>query len=96
MFKRNVLTIDDVLQKTLRKGGLETPMLQTHVLESWGKVAGTMVEQYTTDKYIKNQVLHVHLSSPALRSELSMKRTELVNKLNAEAGASVIIDICFY
>lgn len=96
MFKRNVLTIDKVLQKTLRSGGLETPLQQTHVLESWGKVAGTMVERYTTGKYIKNQVLHIQLSSPALRSDLSMRRTELVNKLNAEAGARIIIDICFY
>lgn len=96
MFKRDVLTIDKVLQKTLRQGGLETPMLQTHVLESWGKVAGSMVESYTTGKYIKNQVLHIQLSSPVLRSDLSMRRSELVNKLNAEAGAHIIIDICFY
>jgi len=95
MFKREVLSIDEILKRTLRNNGLETPMLQTRLLASWEKIAGPIAKRYTTDKYIRNQTLYVKLSSPALRSDLSMMKTELVRKLNAEVGASIIVDIKF-
>jgi hypothetical protein len=55
-----------------------------------------VIERYTEEKYISHQVLFVKISRPALRSDLSMMRTELVNRLNQEVGARIIIDIRFY
>ena len=96
MFKRSVQTLDDVVNQFLRKEGLETPLLQMRLIAAWGKVAGSVVERYTGEKFIKNQTLFVKIYNPALRSDLSMMRSELVRKLNGEVGSMLITDIRLY
>ena len=96
MFKRSVLTLDDVVNQFLRREGLETPLQQRRLIDSWGKVAGCVVEKYTGEKFIKNQTLYVKIYNPALRSDLSMMRSELVRKLNAEIGSMLITDVKIY
>lgn len=95
MFKRDVNNIKDLILKNLRAQGLETPLLQKRLIDSWGEVAGQIVANYTDGVYIRNQTLFVHITSPALRSELMMMRSELVRKLNAHVGSQVIADIRF-
>lgn len=93
MFRRNVQTLDEVLMKMLRAQGLETPLLQKRLVDAWDTVAGPTVARYTTQKFIKNQTLYVRIANPALRQDLSMMRTQLVQRLNSHVGAMVIADI---
>ena len=95
MFKRDVQQIKELILRNLRAQGLETPLLQKRLMDSWAEVAGEMVASYTKDLSIRNQTLFVHLTSPALRADLSMMRSELVKKLNAHVGSQVIADIRF-
>ena len=81
--------------RNLRAQGLETPLLQKRLVESWAEVAGAAIARYTTEVSIRNQTLVVRLSVPALRADLSMRRQELVNLLNSYVGAQVIADIRF-
>lgn len=96
MFRRDVKTLDEIVGRFLQENNLQMPVQQTHVVESWEKVAGPMVARYTEEKFIRNQTLFVKIMNPALRSDLSMMKTQLVNKLNAEAGGFVIADIRIY
>ena len=77
----------------IRQNGLETPLLQRRLVESWDDIAGELIAKYTTEKYIRNQDLCVHIENPALRSEISMIKTELIRKLNNAVGGQVIRDI---
>lgn len=77
----------------IRQNGLETPLMQRRLIESWDEVAGEIIAKYTTEKYIRNQDLCVHIENPALRSEISMMKTELIRKLNNAAGGQVIREI---
>ena len=77
----------------IRQNGLETPLLQRRLVESWDAIAGELIAQYTTEKYIRNQDLCVHIENPALRSEVSMMKTELIRKLNNAVGGQVIREI---
>ena len=81
--------------RNLRAQGLETPLLQKRLVESWPEVAGPVIARYTTGIDIHNQTLYVHLSMPALRTELSMQRQSLVQRLNDHVGAQIIADIRF-
>jgi predicted nucleic acid-binding Zn ribbon protein len=96
MFKRHVLTLDDVLNKCLRDGGLETPLKQKRLIDSWEKVTGEIVAGYTGEKFIKNQTLYVKIINPALRQDISMMRSQLVKRLNQEVGGLVITDIVIF
>ena len=96
MFKRDVQTLADILTQCLRHDGLETPLMQRRLIDAWGRVAGKAIDKYTGEKFIRNQILFVKIINPALRADLSMMRERLVNNLNVEVGARIIIDIKFF
>ena len=96
MFRRKPQLISEVLKRFMRDEGLETPLLQKRIIDSWDEVAGEVVARYTQEKFIKNQTLMVKITNPALRSDISMMRSLLVQRLNAKVGTFVISDIKFY
>ena len=96
MFKRDVKPLSDILRQFIRSEGLETPLLQKRVVDAWEKVTGHTVASYTEEKFIKNQVLFVKITNPALRQDLSMMRSQLTRRLNEAAGSSVISDVRIY
>ena len=95
MFKRNAQQVKDLILKALHEQGLHTPLLQKRLVEAWPTVAGPMIARYTLNTYIYNHTLHVRLSNPALRADLSMMREELTKKLNDFVGEQIITDIRF-
>lgn len=96
MFRREVKSITELLNMYLRNEGLETPLLQKRLIDSWEEATGRIVAMHTGDKFIKNQTLFVKINNPALRQDLSMMRSQLVKKLNAAVGSVVITDVRFF
>jgi predicted nucleic acid-binding Zn ribbon protein len=95
MRKQQAERLGDIIYQFLREEGLETPYNEFRLIESWPEVMGPAIASYTDQLYIRNQTLFVHLTSPALRFELSMQRQDIVNRLNAHAGSQVIADVRF-
>ena len=96
MFRREVKSVADVLQQLLREEGLETPLQQKRLIDSWETVTGRIVARYTTEKFIQNQTLYVKIVNPALRQGLAMMRQQLVKRLNEQVGSFIISDIKVY
>ncbi len=93
MKQRNITKIGTLIRKYLREESLETPLNEHRIISAWPEVMGTFIASYTTELYIRNQVLYVHVTSAALRQELMMGRNLLVRNLNKYVGAQVIKDI---
>lgn len=96
MFRKKVRSIAELLPEFLRQEGLETPLLQRRLIDSWDTVVGAPIAAYCGEKFIKNQTLYVKILNPALRADLTMNRSILVHRLNEQVGAQVIADIRFY
>ena len=96
MRRNNEEQIGDVIRFFLRQQGLESPLNEYRLVQAWGDVVGPAMARYTSNLYIKNQTLHVHLTSAVLRQELMMARELLVKNLNQQVGAQVIVDIHFH
>lgn len=96
MFRQKVKSIAELLPEFLRNQGLETPLLQRRLIDSWETVVGSPIATYCGEKYIKNQTLFVKVMNPALRADLTMNRSILVRRLNEQVGSMVIADIRFY
>lgn len=96
MRKSNTERIDAVIQQFMRINGIETPYNQWRVVQAWPQVMGKQIERYTGNVFIKNQTLHVQITSPAVRQNLLMEHRSLARKLNEFVGAQVIEDIHFY
>lgn len=95
MKRRNAEPIGQLIYKYLRQESLEGPLNERRLLDSWGTLMGAPIAAYTTQLYIRNQTLYVHLSSAALRQELFMGKGLIIRKLNEHVGAMVIVDIVF-
>ena len=95
MKRREAEQVGDVIRLFLREQGLETPLNEFRLIQSWTTILGPSVGRFTRDLYIRGQTLYVQLSSSVLRNELMMQRTSLVGRLNASVGAQVITEIRF-
>ncbi len=72
---------------------METPLLQRRVIDAWEEIAGPIAAKHTEEKYIKNQTLFVRISSPALRADLNMRRSQIKDLLNEKVGSFVIAEL---
>lgn len=95
MKRNNTEQIGEVLRQFLRQQGLETPLNEYRLVDAWKDVVGPVIARYTTNLFIKNQVLYVSLSSSVIRQELMMGREMLIRNLNAQVGSQVIVNIVF-
>ena len=95
MKRNDAQQIGDMIRRFFRQNGLEFPLNEYRLVHAWNDVVGPVISRYTTNLYIKNQILYVHLSSSVLREELMMGRDMLVRNLNQQVGAQVIVNIIF-
>lgn len=96
MKRNNTEQVGDIIRQFLRQEGLESPLNEYRLIESWKDVVGPAIARYTSNLYIKNQTLHIHLTSSVLRQELMMGRELLIRNLNKTVGSQVIVDISFH
>lgn len=88
-------SIGSIIEGYLKAERLDTKMNELRVSSLWADVVGPGINRYTVDRYVKNGVLYVRLSSAPLRNELMLGRSILVKRLNDAVGAEVITDIIF-
>jgi len=56
---------------------------------------GLPISKRTTNLYIRNKRLYVHLSSGPLKQELNQSKAKVIELLNREAGDKVLDDVIF-
>jgi len=95
MRRNDAEQIGEMIRKFFRQNGLESPLNEYRLVQAWKDVVGPVISKYTSNIYIKNQILYVHLTSSVLRQELMMGRDILVRNLNERVGAQVIVNIIF-
>ena len=94
MKRTNTQTLSDILKDFFEDNPIVAQKLaENRLIKAWEKVTGKAVSRYTESLYIKNQTLYIRLSSAVLRNELSLCRSDLIIKLNEEAGTKVINQI---
>jgi predicted nucleic acid-binding Zn ribbon protein len=96
MRKRNTESIGEVLKQFFEENQFfKMKVAESRVVSGWPRLLGSMIASYTTNIYLRNNVLYVSLSSSVLRSELIMAKERLITKLNEHAGMHVVYDIVF-
>ena len=95
MKRNDAEQIGEMIRKFFRQNALEAPLNEYRLIQAWKDVVGPAITKYTSNLYIKNQILYVHLTSSVLRQELMMGRDLLVKNLNKQVGAQVIVNIIF-
>ncbi len=75
--------------------GLDNRMQELQVLNIWKECVGEAIARYSTPLEIKKNKLFVRVENAAWRYELSLKKVQIVDKLNDSFKKKLIRDIIF-
>jgi predicted nucleic acid-binding Zn ribbon protein len=91
--RRNTQNIGDVIRAYLKQSGLEKPLKERQLIQSWESLLGKTVARATTRIFVKDRKLFVYLRSSVIRNELFMLQKEILKKLNEAAGEEILDEI---
>ncbi|MEF9923591.1 MAG: DUF721 domain-containing protein [Muribaculaceae bacterium] len=95
MKRTSAETVGDIINRVLKAENLDGKLDEHRLVSLWPEVVGPVINKYTSQRYINNHMLYVHLTSAPLRNELLLHRSHLVKALNEAIGHDVITDIVF-
>ena len=70
MKRSEAQSIKEIIDIALNESGMASTFDEQKLCYLWPEVVGQSINRYTTRRYIDKGVLHVYLSSAALKNEL--------------------------
>jgi len=93
MKKSNEQSIGEVLQHFLKENQLDKKIHQTEIIGKWEIIVGRLFSKHTKHLYFSGTRLFIELDSPALRNELLMQKSKLIEKINEISEEIVVTEI---
>ena len=93
MRKKGVSSLEDLLRKMSNRPKLKKKLDGVEAMDQLDEILGNNLKKYVTDKYFKNGVIYICLSSSVLRNELSMQKQGLISSVNQSIGKKLVKDI---
>lgn len=93
--KSDTTTVGQAIGDMLKTYNLTKKFDEKKLIESWGRVMGTVIEKRTKRIFIKNTVLFVEVTSAPLKNELSMSKDKVIDLLTKEVGEGIITEVIF-
>ncbi len=87
--------LETVINKLIKSEGIEKPILQNKVLIDWEKIVGKQIAKHSTPGEVKHGVMMVMVETPVWRNELTLRKSEILEKLNKGSHKKIIQDIKF-
>jgi predicted nucleic acid-binding Zn ribbon protein len=75
--------------------GIQKKLHEYDAVIYWENVVGERIAQMTTATRILQGVLFVHVKSSTWRNELTLRKKEIIGKLNIFIGVDAVKDIKF-
>jgi predicted nucleic acid-binding Zn ribbon protein len=91
--RSNTQNIGDVIRAYLKESGLDKPLKERELVQSWESLLGRSVARATRKIFLKKGKLFVYLNSSVVRNELYMLQEEIRKKLNDAAGEEMVREI---
>jgi len=75
--------------------GITKKLREYSVVTSWNSLVGEQIAKVATPQRIENGTLLVAVANAPWRSELSMRKREIIQKINQGLGQKIVVDIRF-
>lgn len=75
--------------------GLDSRMQEMKILEVWTECVGEAIAKYSSPQEIRKNKLFVRVENAAWRYELSLKKNDIIEKLNKSLNKKLIKEIIF-
>ena len=95
MKKSNEINIGEAIRLFIKEYGMEERVLESMAIDAWHDQMGDFMKKYTETLYVKNRVLFVRISEPALKNELQYGRSKIQTHINEYIQQDFIKEIRF-
>jgi hypothetical protein len=85
--------IGNIIQLVIKDLGIENPIRGYKALTIWPDIVGKRISNVTQPIKIKNGKIFIKVRTDSWRNELIFYKKDIIQKLNASLGSSVIKDI---
>lgn len=92
---RGPRSLGDALQGLVKDLGIGGKLREYDAVLRWEEAVGPHIAKVATAAQIQRGVLVVRVSNATWRYELTMRKAELIQKVNAVVGDNVVNDIRF-
>ena len=82
-----------VIQQMLRQYGLNAGLDKVDIKILYKKIVGDFIFGHTKTIKLHKKTLYLHIDTPAIRQEIMMARSTLVNNINHEANRKIVEEI---
>lgn len=93
--RQQPLALDAALGELTASLGITRKLREYSIITSWEKLVGEQIARVAKPQRVEHGVLLVAVESAPWRAELTMRRREILAKINAATGKKAIVDIRF-
>ena len=87
--------VGEAIGDLFRQLGTDRTLAEYDVLTGWEDTVGEQIARVTVPQRIDNGVLIVHVTNAPWRAELTIRRREILERVNRKAGKLLLHDIRF-
>lgn len=95
MRKRQPIPVGQAMDDLIRELGIGKTLSEYGVITRWRDVVGERIASVTRPERFDKGILFVAVASAPWRAELTLRRHEIIDKINAAAGGTIVRDIRF-
>jgi predicted nucleic acid-binding Zn ribbon protein len=92
---RQPVHVSTALSNLVKSLSIQKTLSGFTVITSWESIVGEQIAKVATPQRMENGVLFVSVTTAPWRAELSMKRLEIIDRINAALGEHAVKDIRF-
>lgn len=93
--KSTAAPLKEAINDLLKAYHIDGKYNQTRIIAFWEDLMGKTIAKRTSKIYFKGKTLFVELSSAALKHELSLSKTKMIDLIHKEFGPGLVDDIVF-
>jgi predicted nucleic acid-binding Zn ribbon protein len=93
---QELTTSEQAITDLISQYQLEAQFAVLDLKEAWRNILGDSVARRTQNLQVKGNTVYVHLESAALKSELMMRKTFILQKLSLQTGNNSIEELVFH
>jgi predicted nucleic acid-binding Zn ribbon protein len=96
MQHRSIKPIGIALDELVNDLGIRKKLKEYDAIIHWDSVVGKQIAKMATATRITQGVLYVHVKTSTWRNELTLRKKEIIDRLNIVVGLNAVKDIKFH
>jgi len=95
MRKTNDKTMKEAIEQMLNVYKIKRRFDETGVVNFWPELVGKSVANRTKELFVRDKKLFLRIESSVIKHELTLMRTQIIEKINEEAKSVLVEEIIF-